>query len=296
MTKSSNNSEIEKIARRLDREAGYRVLRETPKPFSIMPEDSELPDGRCIAILDTETNGLSVEDNFLIELAIMLVWVDDDGSVIGHMGPVSWLQDPGVELEPEITLITGLANHHLVGKQINDKAALGFLDRADLLVAQNAKFDLAWIEQRYPGLKDKAWACSCSEIDWLKLGYEGRSQQHLLAQHGWFTNAHRAAADVWSLFWLLQQRQRGPGDSPVQTHLQRLLQAAETPTVLVEAVNAPYSAKDRLKARAYRWDPDGRIWRKEMREEDLAAERSWFRTQQLPLFDTRPMTAHERHR
>src|SRR5690606_26525855 len=36
--------------------------------------------------------------------------------------------------------------------------------------------DLAWIEQRYPKLKGRAWACSCSEIDWLKLGYEGRSQ------------------------------------------------------------------------------------------------------------------------
>ena len=296
MTKLSNNSEIEKIARLLDREAGYRVLRKIPKPFSNMLEETGLPDGRCIAILDTETNGLSVEENFLIELAILLVWVDDEGEVTGHMGPVSWLQDPGVELEPEITLITGLANHHLVGQQIDDAAAFGFLDRADLLVAQNAKFDLAWIEQRYPGLKGKAWACSCSEIDWLRLGYEGRSQQHLLWQHGWFTNAHRAKADVWSLFWLLQQRQRGPGDSPVQSHLQRLLQAAETPTVLVEAVNAPYSAKDRLKARAYRWDPDGRIWRKEMREEDLAAERSWFRTQQLPLFDTKPMTAHQRHR
>jgi len=194
-----------------------------------MPEDGVPPNGRCIAILDTETSGLNVQEDKLIELAILLVWVDDDGEITGHMGPVSWLQDPGVELEPEITLITGLANHHLVGKQIDDTAAFGFLDRADLLVAQNAKFDLAWIEQRYPGLKGKAWACSCSEINWLKLGYEGRSQQHLLWQHGWFTNAHRAEADVWSLFWLLQQRQRGPGDSPVQSHLQRLLQAADMP-------------------------------------------------------------------
>ena len=260
-----------------------------------MPEDGVPPDGRCIAILDTETSGLNVQADKLIELAIMLVWVDDEGEVTGHMGPVSWLQDPGVELEPDITLITGLANHHLVHKQIDDAAAFGFLDRADILIAQNAKFDLAWIEQRYPKLKGKAWACSCSEIDWLRLGYEGRSQQHLLWQHGWFTNAHRAEADVWSLFWLLQQRQRGPGDSPVQTHLQRLLQAAETPTVLVEAIRAPYSAKDKLKARAYRWDAGRRVWCKEMAEEKLAAERSWFRAEGLPLFGAKTMTANERH-
>ena len=272
------------------------MLRAVPKRYTIMPEDGVPPDGRCIAILDTETSGLNVQADKLIELAIMLVWVDDEGEVTGHMGPVSWLQDPGVELEPDITLITGLANHHLVHKQIDDAAAFGFLDRADILIAQNAKFDLAWIEQRYPKLKGKAWACSCSEIDWLRLGYEGRSQQHLLWQHGWFTNAHRAEADVWSLFWLLQQRQRGPGDSPVQTHLQRLLQAAETPTVLVEAIRAPYSAKDKLKARAYRWDAGRRVWCKEMAEEKLAAERSWFRAEGLPLFGAKTMTANERHR
>src|SRR5690606_35404105 len=133
------------------------------------------------------------------------------------------------------------------------------------------------------------WTCSCSEIDWLKLGYEGRSQQHLLAQHGWFSNAHRAEADVWSLFWLLHQRQCGPGDSPDQTHLQRLLKTAATPTVLVEALWAPYSAKDKLKARGYRWDAGRRIWCKEMAQERLAAERSWFRTEGLPLFGAKTM-------
>ena len=296
MNMIQNQPKLEEIARRLEREKDYRVLRAVPNRFSHMPEDGVPPDGRCIAILDTETSGLNDQADKLIELAVMLLWVDDDGEVIGHLGPVSWLQDPGVELEPEITLITGLANHHLAHKQIDDAAAFGFLDRADLLVAQNAKFDLAWIEQRYPGLKGKAWACSCSEIDWLKLGYEGRAQQHLLWQHGWFTNAHRAAADVWSLFWLLQQRQRGPGDSPVQTHLQRLLQAAEKPTVLVEALRAPFSAKDKLKARAYRWDAGRRVWCKEMAEEKLAAERSWFRSEGLPLFGAKTMTANERHR
>ena len=86
------------------------------------------------------------------------------------------------------------------------------------------------------------------------------------------------------------------GDSPVQTHLQRLLQAAETPTVLVEALRAPYSAKDKLKARGYRWDAARRVWCKEMRDEDQAAERSWFRTEGLPLFGAKTMTATERHR
>ena len=144
MNMLQNQPKLEEIARRLDREKDYRVLRAVPNRFSHMPEDGVPPDGRCIAILDTETSGLNVQADKLIELAIMLVWVDDDGEVTGHMGPVSWLQDPGVELEPEITLITGLANHHLARKQIDDAAAFGFLDRADLLVAQNARNNICW--------------------------------------------------------------------------------------------------------------------------------------------------------
>ena len=85
-----NQPKLEEFARQLDKEEDYRVLRAVPNRFSHMPEDGVPPDGRCIAILDTETSGLNVHEDKLIELAIMLVWVDDDGSVTGHMGPVSW--------------------------------------------------------------------------------------------------------------------------------------------------------------------------------------------------------------
>ena len=190
----------------LEDDERYRVLRAVPPPYTNMPSDGIPPDGRCIAILDTETTGLNVEEDKLIELAVMLLFVNDDGNVISHLGPISWLEDPQVVIDPRITMLTGLAAHHVAGKSINDGMATSLLDRADLIVAQNAQFDLAWIEQRYPNLTGKAWACSCREIDWLVLGYEGRSQQHLLAQHGWFSNAHRAGDDVWSLFHLLQPR------------------------------------------------------------------------------------------
>src|SRR5690606_2151753 len=236
------------------------------------------------------------EEHAMIELAIMLVFVSPDGEIAGHFGPVSWLEDPGVPLDPRIELLTGLTDADLAGKRINDVAAFGLLDRADLLVAQNAKFDAAWIERRYPRLAGRAWACSCADIDWLELGYEGRAQQHLLVQHGWFANAHRAGDDVWSLFHLLRQRQADPGGGRVRSHLSRLIEAADTDTAWVEAVGAPYSAKERLKARSYRWDAQRRTWGRELGVHQLAAERAWFGSAGLPMFTVRPMTARERHR
>ena len=288
--------DAEALARELAAHDDYRVLRRVPKPYPSMPHMGPVPDGKCVAILDAETTGLSAETDVIIELAIMLCFVGEDGEVIGHLGPFNWLQDPGQELDPKITLVTGLGAQHLKDQKINDPFARGLLDRADLIVAQNAKFDAGFIERRYPDLAGKAWACSCSEIDWLTLGYEGRSQSALLAHAGWFSDAHRAAADVWALFWLLQHRQRDPGGGPVRTHLARLIEAASTPTVMVQAERAPFAKKELLRARGYKWNPDGPFWQIELPPEKVEHEQVWGYRSGLPAMTTRTVTAHERHR
>ena len=286
----------ETLARELATHDDYRVLRRVPTPFPSMPHMGPVPDGKCVAIVDTETTGLSAEYDVIIELAIMLCFVDDDEQVIGHFGPFSWLQDPEREIDPKVSLITGLGAQHLKGKKINDAFVRGLLDRAALILAHNARFDAGFIERRYPDLAGKAWACSCNEIDWLKLGFEGRSQSALLAHAGWFSDAHRAAADVWALFWLLRHRQREPGGGMVRTHLSRLIEAADTPTVMVQAERAPYSKKDMLKARGYQWNPEGPFWQIELPRERAEHEQGWGYRNGLPAMTTRTVTAHERHR
>ena len=288
--------DAEALAQELGTNDDYRVLRRVPKPFPSMPHMGPVPDVRCIAIVDTETTGLSAETDVIIELAIMLCFVNGDGEVVGHFGPFSWLHDPGRELDPRISLITGLGAQHLKGKQINDPFAFGLLDRADLIVAQNARFDSGFIERRYPELAGRAWACSCSEIDWLKLGFEGRSQSALLAHVGWFSDAHRAAADVWALFWLLQHRQRNPGGGPIRTHLARLIETADTPSVMVQAERAPFAKKELLRARGYRWNPGGPFWQIELPLEKVEHEQAWGYRNGLPAMTTRTITACDRHR
>lgn len=269
--------------------AACKLLHRVPEPYEIVLD--AIPDGgRIIAICDVETTGLDTNYDQIIELAIMLVTVDAEGNIVGVMPPRSWLEDPGVRLDPRIIAITGITDADVAGQRIDDRQAMAMLTRASLVVAHNAKFDSVFAERRLPGAAGKDWACSCSEIDWSGLGFDSRVQGYLLMQSGWFNTAHRAAADVWSLFWLLQQ-QHGE-----QTVLQRLLLASDQPTMRIDALYAPYRLKDDLKQRGYRWDADSKAWRTEIPKSACKIEVAWLYQLgvQSPLLT--PITAAERHR
>jgi DNA polymerase-3 subunit epsilon len=286
----------------------YRILRTLPPPYASMPADGSPPQGRCIALLDTETTSLDAATGAIIELAIKLLWVDEEGRLLGHFPIFSWREDPGHPLDENIVRLTGITDADLAGMTIDDDAVGRLLDRADLLVAHNARFDLKWILQRWPGLWEKPWACSCNEVPWQTLGLEGRAQHHLLLQHGAFTTAHRAPADLWSRFWLLQQSRpdldseysgyAGASGRAESTHLQRLIAASDQETIRVEAANAPFAKKDKLRARGYVWDahPLRKVWLRELTPEAVEAERLWFQREGLPTPRLVPITARERHR
>ena len=266
-----------------------KILHQVPAPYEIVPD--AIPDGgRIIAICDVETTGLDTSHDQIIELAIMLVTVDAEGKIVGVMPPRSWLEDPGAPLDPRIIAITGITDADVAGQQIDERQALAMLARASLVIAHNAKFDVSFTERRLPAASGKDWACSCSEIEWPTLGFDSRVQGYLLMQSGWFNTAHRAAADVWSLFWLLQQ-QLGE-----QTLLQRLLLASDQPTMRIDARYAPYRLKDDLKLRGYRWDGDNKVWWTEIAEGACKAEVAWLYQLgiQTPLLTA--ITARERHR
>lgn len=306
--KSHLDPASEALADQLTKDPEYRVLRALPQPSAAMPDDGAPPDGRCIALLDVETTSLDAATGKIIEIAIKLVWVDDKGNLLAHFPIFSWLEDPGHALDPAIAKLTGLSDWQLAGKMIDDEAVGRLLDRADLIIAHNSRFDRQWILQRWPDLWEKPWACSCNEILWQSLGFEGRSQPFLLQQHGWFSSAHRAPDDVWALFWLLIQlrpdadSEDGVGidarSAAERTHLQRLIAASDRETVRVEAVGAPFSKKDALRARGFSWDANllRKVWWREIASEDVEAEQLWFQREGLPSPRLMPVTARERHR
>jgi DNA polymerase-3 subunit epsilon len=284
--------DTERAAALLEAHPDYRILRSLP-PLDLLPLPE--PEGRIrtAAILDTETTSLDPATGHIIELAICPVSFDARGRIVA-VGPVhDWLEDPGYPLPAEIVTLTGLNDSDLAGKRIDDDAALGLLSAADLIVAHNAGFDAGWIEQRYPAIAGKPWACTLKDIDWRANGCEGRQLGTLLGEvAGFFNTRHRADADVAALVALLAAPLRSG-----RTVCSEMILSAQHSTVRVIAQGAPYEAKDRLKARGYRWDPKLRCWWKEIAGDAEEEERAWLADHaacHAPI--TRSITWRERHR
>lgn len=282
----------------LRRSGRHRVLARLPEPYSNLPED--LPDNhRICVIVDVETTGLNPASDAIIELGLIWFVVDTDGNVISHATPISWLEDPGVPLSQTITRVTGLKDDDLAGTRLDVPRIKQIFDRADMFVAHNAGFDLGFLERRFPSVVVKPWACSLQEIPWKELGLPCCSLGHLLMEHGHFFNGHRAAADVWATFQLLQMSEADrlnvvPGTDS-QTYLQRLLQSSDAGAVRLRAVRLPFDQKDWVKGRGYHWDSDRKVWWKDFPMDRYSAEKAAFAAAGLPEPVGTMLTAKDRY-
>lgn len=262
---------LEEMVRLVQQGGVFRVLRRVELTEGFRKSSDEFGMSSVAAILDAETTGLDHDQDRIIELAIRRVRFDLSGRLLKVDRGYSWLEDPGRPLEPEIVRVTGLTDHQLAGQVIDEAKAASLLKSADVIICHNARFDRTFVEERLPDAAGMAWACSCRDVDWPRLGFEGRSLGWLLAQSGWFHEGHRAGADVDALVTLLDEEL----DSG-STVLGELIEKARQPTWMLRAVGAHFDVKDRLKARGYRWDPAAGVWWREVDEEACASEREWL--------------------
>lgn len=223
--------------------------------------------------VDVETTGTVVHLGAIVELALRPFRFDADG-VITDIGPISsWTEDPGHPLTPETVAITGLTDDDVAGRRIDDVEATRLLRSASCVVAHHAAFDRPYVEHRLPGARGLDWACTFRQVDWRGRGFDGRALGYLLQQAGYFFRPHRAAADVDALVQLLRHR----ADDGT-TVLAELLGRMRAPSWMVYADGASFDAKDVLKARGYRWDPDRRAWWTEIADDTRTAEEFWLAT------------------
>ncbi|QIQ86370.1 3'-5' exonuclease [Erythrobacter sp.] len=249
-------------------------------------------EGPVLAVLDTETDGLDLETDSVIEIAVALVQTDGEGRIVKILDKAYALQDPGRPLPARITKLTGLTDERLAGKAIDADKLTAFIARADAVLAHGAKFDAGFVRRLLPGIAHMPWICSLVDIDWLEHGFDGRALGHLLMQQGLFApRAHTAGDDVTALVNLAATCLPNG-----RTVLAEALSSARTTTVRVDAAGDTYQARSELKRRGYRFDWSRKVWSIEVSEFQSDYEESWI-SRHFPRVrvSKTPITWHERH-
>jgi DNA polymerase-3 subunit epsilon len=274
---TDTDTDPESMAQVLEAHPDYRILRRL-KPCLQWP----LAPGRSairVVILDTETTGLDQTKDKIMELAILRVDVDAlTGQPIGAVQVYDGLEDPGMPIPKEVVAITGLTDADVQGQRLDEDRIAQLLEGVDVVIAHNAGFDRPFCESRLAWFRTLNWACSFADMDWKAQG-RGSSKLESLAQSlGLFYDAHRAEMDCHALLAVLLAPLAVPGPEAPPNVLAHLLQAAQKPVFRLQATQAPFDAKDKLKSRGYRWNADQKVWHTRLGDEAaLQLECAWLK-------------------
>src|SRR4051812_39280471 len=126
-----------------------------------------------------------------------------DGRIIDVRDTFSAFNEPSVPISAEITALTGITDEMVAGHRIDTGAVEAFVADALIVIAHNAGFDRKFAERYWPVFEGKAWACSATEVEWRKHGFEGSRLGYLLNGAGLFHQAHRAIDDCHALLEIL---------------------------------------------------------------------------------------------
>jgi DNA polymerase III epsilon subunit-like protein len=155
-------------------------------------------------VVDTETTGLTYQDE-LIELGMVLFSFDDEtGGVIDVVATYSGQRQPNVRINPEAEKVHGLSAMDLNGKHLDSPTIHDMLKRADKIYAHNARFDYRFITSIYPEFASKPWLCTMHDINWYEAGANSVKLDELSKLFGLKrANYHRALDDAFSTLELL---------------------------------------------------------------------------------------------
>ena len=267
---------------------GHRVLRPIPPLHDFRSQLLEHDIGIVVA-LDIESTGIGSEAE-VIELAmIRFAYSITHGTILGLVGTFSALRQPSQPIPAEVSKLTGIDDAMVAGSMIEAAEVSRFVAGANLIVAHNAAFDRPLAEASWPVFKRLPWACSCKGVDWKAEGFAGSALGYLLVQAGFHHHGHRALADVAATIHLLSLKL----PASARGGFAALLERARAPSYRIWAQAAPFAAKDRLRARNYRWS-DGRhglprAWFIDVAKDELDLEVGFLRQEIYRASDGHPL-------
>lgn len=297
-TTTSNNLEnLERLAGLLEESGEYRVLRRLhPRSRSMLRGDVVVRRGLFV---DVETTGLNPSADEIIELAMIAFDYTVDGWFLDVVGSFDQVRDPGRPIPPEVSRLTGLTDEMVAMKNIDAVVVAEFVGAAALIIAHNAAFDRKFCERLFPIFTDKPWACSFREVPWADEGFESARLSNLAHGYGLFFDSHRALNDCEAAVELLSR----PLPLSGITGLAAILESARRPCWRIRAVGAPFSFRETLKLRKYRWDAGNHLrrgaWFLDVPQDNFDAECRFLREhiyrQKDANIEARMLTAYDRY-
>lgn len=259
------------LADELEKDPDYKVLRRLKTRTGVISsvKAEKLYQGLYI---DLETTGLDLFEDEIIELAMLPFTYTPQGEIVEIKDPFSRVREPSIPISPKITQITGITDEMVRGTSIDPQEVASFAKEANLVIAHNASFDRPFLEAFSDAFKKKPWACTLSQIPWDDEGISSGKLDYLAMTFGFFFDGHRAIHDCRAGLELLLQSLPVSGRNAFDV----LLENARKTTYYIEATEAPFEVKDRLKERGYFFNGKRRVWAREIDEELLEAEKAFL--------------------
>lgn len=167
---STNTAELNRMVTSLEMSGSYRVL----ERFQLQPrygEPGAQEDIRTVMFVATETTGMSASQDCMFEIGYLVADVDTrSGAVLRMGGKYQGFEDPGVELGPYLSGLTGVRDEDLKGKRFDEARIAADIAKVDLVVSHSGDFDRKFLEKRFPDFEQKWFACSGVDVNWLSFG------------------------------------------------------------------------------------------------------------------------------
>ena len=231
-----------------------------------LPEKYNDPSGGEIKkgiVLDVEATGLSIGHDDVIQLALLpFDYEVSSGKILNIQKEDAFdgLREPRIPISKEASLVTGITNEMVINKKIDSKEVEKIINSSDLIVAHNASYDRPMVEQHWDCFKNISWACTFKSIDWLEEGFSSAKLELLGMNYGWFYDGHDAFNDCEACLALLSETL----PKKTKQFFLFLENMPAIPSFLIKAIDAPYSKRNILRRRGYKWRPadllNGKVW------------------------------------
>tara|TARA_B100000945_G_C20359536_1_gene586406 strand:+ start:148 stop:1023 length:876 start_codon:yes stop_codon:yes gene_type:complete len=231
----------------------------------------ELQNSITISFIDLETTGFDKLSAEIIEIAIKTIVLDMvNGKILKVIHSYESFQEPKKTIDRIITQVTGITDNMVEGCTIDWTKVNDIFSDSDLIIAHNARFDRGFTDLLLPISKNKIWACSQNDINWLERGFSSPKLELLCTWHGFYYDSHRAMNDVKALIHLTTHSYYKNNQKPIL----ELLKNSKNPVYKIIVNNCPFNLKHIVKSNYYRWN--GKEWWKKIQESEIETEKRFL--------------------